>query len=484
MATMLERIALVTLLLSACSSPPPASEVVERAARAIGDRAAIEAARTLVIEGAGQRFILGQSRSPGSPLIEYEVTRSRHAIDLVHRRWRQEHLLTPRFPTGHPDPQADIISLDGQVAFDDAGEQASRAAASDARERQIELSHSPLAVLQGALAPGAVVSRRSRSGGRESVDVVTGGERFTLTVDGETGLPVEVTTIMDQPYLGDVAVTTRFSDYRAAGELRLPGQITRLLDGTTLSVLRVARYTVNGAIGDLAAPAAVMAAPPARAPAVEVKSLAPGVWLLAGESHHSAVVELSDRLVMIEAPVDDARTLAVIARARQLSARPLTHVVVTHHHLDHSGGVRAAVSQGLTIIAHEKNRGFIESMVTRPHTLAPDALARAPRRLSLQTVGARTVLGDGARTVELHAVDTEHADGMLVAYLPAERLLVEVDLYTVPSPDWPAPRSYPFAGALVDLVTSHRLDVDRVVPLHQGMAPLADLVAAARLAPP
>lgn len=482
---MLARIAAVTLLLSCARPPAPPNEVVERAARAIGGRAAIDAARTLVVEGAGERFILGQSRAPGSPLIEYQVNRSRHAIDLVNGRWRQEHLLTPRFSTGHPDPQTDIISLDGEVAFDDAGEQARRADDSDARERRIALSHSPLAMIQEALAPGAVVSNHRRTGGGETIDVRTaGGEQFTLTVDGESGLPVEVTTMMDQSYLGDVAATTRFADYRAAGDLRLPGRITRLLDGTTLSDLRVTRYLVNGETGDLAAPASVKAAPPTRPPVVDVKSLAPGVWLLAGESHHSAVVELADSLLMIEAPLDDARTLAVIARARQLQpAKPLTHVVVTHHHLDHSGGVRAAVSQGLTIIAHEKNRGFVESMVSRPHTLAPDALARAPRPLLLQTVGARTVLGDSARTVELHAVDTEHADGMLVAHLPAERLLIEVDLYTVPAPEWPAPRSYPFAGALVDLVTSNRLDVERVVPLHQGMAPFADLVAAARLAP-
>jgi glyoxylase-like metal-dependent hydrolase (beta-lactamase superfamily II) len=226
----------------------------------------------------------------------------------------------------------------------------------------------------------------------------------------------------------------------------------------------------------------VRTAPAARATKVVVEALAPGVWLLNGESHHSVVVELSDHLVLIEAPADDARTLAVIGRARELQpAKPLTHAVITHHHFDHSGGVRAAVSQGLTLIAHEKNRRFIESMVSRPHTISPDALARHPRPLSLQTVGARTVLGDSTRAVELHVVDSAHADGMLVAYLPAERLLVEVDLYTVPAPEWPRPRSYPFARALVDVVTSHRLEVERVVPLHQAMAPFADLVAAARL---
>ncbi len=72
---------------------------------------------------------------------------------------------------------------------------------------------------------------------------------------------------------------------------------------------------------------------------VTVEEVAPGVWFLAGQSHHSVVVAFKDRLVMIEAPQSEARSLAAIARARELRpGTPLTHLVMSHHHFDHSTG--------------------------------------------------------------------------------------------------------------------------------------------------
>lgn len=280
--------------------------------------------------------------------------------------------------------------------------------------------------------------------------------------------------------LGDVIMETEFAGYQRAGGLMLPTQLTSRLDHTTVAEIRVSN-TVNAVVGDLAAPAAVKAAVAAsNAPEVTAEELAPGVWRLAGGSHHSVMVELADHLLLIEAPWDDGRTLAVLARARALRpGKPLTHVVCTHHHFNHAGGVRAAVSEGLTIIAHDRNRRFVEALVARPRTIAPDALANKPRPLRLETVKGQMTIDDPAHPVQLFAVDSPHADTMLAAYLPRERLLVEVDLYT-PAPP---PLAHPNAGYVLRLVESQHLAVDRVVPLHQEVVPFAALVAAA-LQPP
>ena len=129
---------------------------------------------------------------------------------------------------------------------------------------------------------------------------------------------------------------------------------------------------------DLAAPATVASrrAPSPQPVNVTVEEASPGVWLLAGGSHHSALVEFSDHLLLVDAPQNDARTLAVIAKARELRpGKPLTHVVNSHHHFDHSGGIRAAVAEGLTVITHEGNarvhRGDRE---TAAHTRAGRAV--------------------------------------------------------------------------------------------------------------
>src|SRR5213080_1264284 len=76
----------------------------------------------------------------------------------------------------------------------------------------------------------------------------------------------------------------------------------------------------------------------AAAPRVNVQStkLADGVWLLAGGSHNSVAVELKDFAVLVEAPLDDARTNAVIAETKRLiPGKQIRYVVNTHHHWDH-----------------------------------------------------------------------------------------------------------------------------------------------------
>ena len=141
------------------------------------------------------------------------------------------------------------------------------------------------------------------------------------------------------------------------------------------------KQTVDGDAGDLAAPAAAASAAAITGAAAGdgdgYGSRRRAIWFLAGQSHHSVLVEFADHLTLIEAPQNDTRALAVIAKARELRPdKPLTHVVNTHHHFDHSGGIRAAVSEGLTVITQKANAAFYEETVERSHTIVPDALAK------------------------------------------------------------------------------------------------------------
>jgi glyoxylase-like metal-dependent hydrolase (beta-lactamase superfamily II) len=251
--------------------------------------------------------------------------------------------------------------------------------------------------------------------------------------------------------------------------------------------LRITRTVVNPAIGELRAPAdARRAAEPPGAATVTVSEEAPGVWYLAGEGHHSVAVDLGDHLTLIEAPVDDRRTLAVIARARALRpGKPLTEVINTHHHFDHSGGIRAAVSEGLRVVTHESNRGFFEAMVARPATVRPDALARRPRPLTMETVGDKLVLGEGMRRLEVYQVTgSRHCATMLMVYLPGERLLVEADAYQPAPLQGRPPVSHPHAANLLENIERRGLRVDRLLPIHGRPVPFGELVAAAKTSPP
>ena len=467
-----------------CAPRGSATPFLDATLRAVGGREAVTATRTLAIEGEGEYLVIGQGRTADQDLLPYGMTQLTRTIDYAHGRARQSRMLTPRWAAQDPSAIHEVTALDGDVAFDvDTDGTASRDPRVVASDRRAELRHSPLGLLQTALAPGAVVSRPRRVGDDDVVDIQVPGDRtYTLSVDARTRLPRRVTSMSDDSTLGDVVVETELADYQRTGDLMLPTRITSKLDHQTVMTLRVTRQVPQAPAGDLAAPAAVKAASDAvPAPTVTTEVLAPGVWLVAGGSHNSVVVEQADHLLLIEAPYDDARALAVFAAARALRPdKPLTHVVCTHHHSDHAGGVRAAVAQGLTVIAHQRNQPFLADLVARPHTLVPDALARAPRPLALETVGDHRTIDDPAHPVELFAADSPHAADMLVVYLPRDRLLIEADLFT--PVDAPGLR-HPNASVLVRLVEANHLNVERVVPLHREVVPFAALVAAAGQTP-
>lgn len=489
------RLTLVIFLLvgAGCAHGAPGAQPVEPAQRvldatvaAVGGRDAIMAVRTLVLEGAGRGFYLGQGQRPDNGTLPYRITELRRAVDLVHGRWRQRQTVTPEWAAQSPGRSTETTALDGAIGFDlEDGAAATRSSDAVGRDRRTELRQSLLGVLQLALAPGARATNLRSVGANEVIDVhAPDGQVLTLTTDGSSRLPVSVASMTHEDTLGDVTVETEFAGYQRTAGLMLPTQLTSKLEHQVIVAIQVSS-AVNAPVGDLTAPAQVKAAhEPPHAPIVTTEELAPGVWRLAGGSHNSVVIERTDHLLLIEAPWDEARTLAVLAAARALRpAKPVTHVVCTHHHWDHAGGIRAAVSEGLTVIAHERNRGFLENLVARPRTIAPDALARRPRALQIETVTGQRTLDDAAHPVQLYAIENTHADTMLIAYLPRERLLIEADFYT-PAPANSPPLANPHSNTLLQFVEANRLRVDRVVPLHRDVVPFSVLVEAAHQPPP
>ena len=220
------------------------------------------------------------------------------------------------------------------------------------------------------------------------------------------------------------------------------------------------------------------ASPPTETVTVEVDELTEGVWRLAGQSHHSALVEFDEFLVLVEAPQSEARTLAVITRARALRPdKPLRYVVNTHHHFDHSAGIRAAVSEGLTVVTHRTSQSFFEDIVARRHSVVEDALTRNPQPLKIEAVssGEPYDITDGRRTLQIATiVDDPHSEGMLMAYLPREEILFEVDAFSS------AAVASPFAANLLKNIEDRSLRVTTIVPLHGEVATLEDLRSAVR----
>lgn len=476
-----------------CASTPPEKSIINDSAKALGGAEKIQAVNTLTISGSGENLNLGQNVSPDAQEPILRVSDYKRSMDLAGNRSRLEQVRTAT--VGNTAPAKQTLGLDGDVAFNvNPAGMATRASDQVAKDRRAEIYHHPITAIRAALAQGAVVTNPRKDGNADVVDITTtDGVKLTLAVDSQTKLPSKVTTMTDNigGPLGDMIVETSFSNYADTAGLKLPTRLTTKNDKYTVADIQVSENAINGSTGDLAAPADVKSAqaPPAAAPAmITVEPVGKGLWYLTGQSHHSVVAEFSDHLVLIETPQHEARSAAVIAKAKELVPnKPIKYVINTHHHFDHSGGIRAAIAEGATIITHEGNKAFIEAMASRPHTLTPDALSRNPKPAVVETVSDKRVLQDSMRTLEIyHMAGNAHSATMLMVYFPAERLIVEADVYNPPAANAPPPAPnapapvFPFAANFVENVHKLGLNVDRIMPIHGRMVPFKDAETAAK----
>ena len=463
---------------AACSRATPEQQIVNDAASALGGRDRVLAVKTLVIEGEGSNGNLGQDMTPEATGQKFALSGYKRSIDIAGGRQRIEQTRTPNFAYFQGmAPQKQVLGVDGAVAYNVAPTgAATRASNAFARDRRADIYHHPIAIVRAALDPAAKLTNPRAFGGERVVDVTTaGGLTFTLAIDSATRLPARVVSMSENANMGDVAIETSFADYQDVSGLKLPTRLTTKTDTFTTVEIRATKQTLDGDAGDLAAPAAAASAPPVTGPppaTVTTQEVAPGIWFLAGQSHNSVVVEFTDHLMLIEAPQNDTRTLAVIAKARELRpGKPITHVVDSHHHFDHSGGIRAAVSEGLAVTTYKGNAAYYQEAIGRAHTLAPDALAKNPKPLKLEPVDDSMVVKDARRTVQLfHIEGSPHAATLLMTYFPKERLLVEADVFS------PGAATQPYAANLLENIKKHNLRVDRILPIHGTIVPFSELV--------
>ncbi len=206
--------------------------------------------------------------------------------------------------------------------------------------------------------------------------------------------------------------------------------------------------------------------------------VADGVWFLSGGSHNSALIEMKDYVILVESPLNDDRAAAVLAEVKSLvPSKPIKYVVATHHHFDHSGGLRAIAAEGVTVIAHDANKAFLEKALAAPATVNPDRLAKSGKKGVVEGIRDKRVLTDGTRTVELlHIAGNTHHSGLIMAYLPKEKVLVEADAYTPLAANAPPPlAANPFTVNLAENLKRLNLTVDQVLPLHGRIVPIAEL---------
>jgi glyoxylase-like metal-dependent hydrolase (beta-lactamase superfamily II) len=450
---------------------------------------------TVRMQGFGAVYAVGQSPAPNEPWPRIHVKTfdafvnfdtATMVIDTV----RESGGIPPRggsVPLNGERRQVEAVS--GGVAWDVlyAAPQASRgsvdrspvaqapiAMPESALNRTLQIWMTPHGFLRAAAANAAVA--RPSSDGTELTFPLASGHRFTGFINRRNEV-TSVRTAVPNPVLGDMVVETTYSNYQKFGPFAVPMRMLQKQGGHPALDLWLAQVKPNEVL-DVTVPEIARAMPAVSSP-VEMSTVAEGVHLVTGGSHHSVVVEMADHLVIIEAPLDEARSLAVIERVTDaIRNKPIKSVINTHHHFDHAGGLRAYAALGATIVTHQANRTYYQAAWAAPRTLIPDRLSESNRAAPFEAFNDRLALGDSTQPVEIHRIENSpHADTLAMVYLPKHKLLIEADAFT-PAASAPSVVS-PAALNLLRNIQRLKLDVSGIVPLHgSGMATMKDLLKA------
>jgi glyoxylase-like metal-dependent hydrolase (beta-lactamase superfamily II) len=477
---------------SAQQQTQTAVRVIAGAAEALGGRERILAVKTIVLEGYGETAYMNGggniSASPDAPQKWVSIPEYEKTIDLEHRRMRVRQRNHQNFVfasaagfLGAANPNT--VYLDGRIAYNiGQNGRAVRGTEAAARSRRLDMFNNPVVIVRIALDPSTKLSNVRTQGKLQLVDVVTAtDDKLTLAIDNASHLPAWVSWMERNENLGDVTLRTAYTGYLPFKGILLPMGYNTTMDfrNVTAAKIYVDKYAVDDSIADLAAPRDLQSVPapePAPPPVPQVTPVARGVWLLhssdAGGGANSILFEFSDHLTMFEAPSSQAWAKALMQRARStVPGKPLTDVIVSHHHFDHTGGIRQAIAEGLTIIAHKGTEGLFREIAARKGTIGPDAIGANPKPLKFKAVDEHLELKDGAMEVQIyHAVSQSHMAEGVFAYVPRDKLLVQGDFFDI---GW---EIYFWQNTYIDNIKHWNLQVDTDVPVHGRVSPLPQVL--------
>ncbi len=463
-----------TLVLFALALPsfltaqtPELKTIIDKSIKSMG----ADNVKTIVISGEGWDGCVGQNYdSNADHWRKFSNKNYVRSIDLEARAWRLERLRGEGEVPGRggcnagpvPDQQQNqITTLNANTPFN----------------AQMEFIMLPEGFLKVALEKNASVTTQKINGNNYTVLSFIGDLAPVVGYINDMGYVDRVETKISNDVMGDMVWSAEYSNWKDFSGLKFPTHIVQHQGGLGFFELNVADVKVNVPL-DLTPPPGRGRGGPGGGPARGrgeasgpiSEDLGGGFWLVTG-GYGAVVADFKDYIVVVEGPQNDMRALQIIAEAKRLVPnKPIRYVINTHAHFDHSGGLRAFIAEGATIITHKDNRAFYEKVFRNPHTLVPDTLSKMnpPPPLKIETVNEKKVLTDGAHTIDIyHLEGSTHAMGTLIVYLPKQKALIEADEFNVGAANAPAPSSpNPYHTNLLANIERLKLDVDRIIPIH------------------
>jgi glyoxylase-like metal-dependent hydrolase (beta-lactamase superfamily II) len=493
---------LATVSVWVVSAQSDLKSVVDKSMKAMG----VENVKTLTISGEGGDGAVGQVYNVRSDRWRWTANKNWvRSVDFDAKGWRDVRDRSEGEPANECGGAGTTCPAPAQNAAVAVTPNASNF------NNQVQFAMLPLGFLKLALEKNATVSKEKKF--TVLSFPMENGTAYKTTVKGyinDQGLVERVETMIDNGMLGDIKWDATFTNYKDFGGVKFPTSIVQRQGGPKILEMMVTDVKVNQPV-DLTAPAgrggrggpggpggakggdgkgkggpggpgAAKGAPAfaegggggrGGAPAaIESEDLGGGFWLVTG-GYAGVVANFKDYIIVIEGPSSDMRADQIISEAKRLApGKPIKYVINTHAHFDHSQGLRDFVAQGATIITNQGNKGYYEKVLATPHTLVPDNLQKMnPKpKIKVEYVGDMKKITDGTHEIDLYRVmNSTHNNAMMIAYLPAQKILIEADEYNVlgnPAPTTPAANPNQYQVNLLANIERLKLDVDRIIPIH------------------
>ena len=457
-----------------------ARTIVDGAAKALGGVEKIQAVKNITLHGYAQyAYQMGGGRITGSPdapekyMAANDLTR---VYDVANGRFQMRERRNMVFPFLAPFGHSFALNdnrLDGDIAFDVNGDRAQRVpqftdnplTLDGVHMRRMWMMNNPVVLVRAMLDPATKLSAPRQVSGVTAIDVTfKQGDKLTAAFTTDH-MPAWVRWAHPQTNLGQATLTTTFTGWSETSGLMMPLGYQTRLDWRNVDFFKlyVDAYDVDTNIPELAAPAAVRSAPEPpsySAQPVTSKPVGQGIWRL---SNGTTVIEFKDHVTLFELGVNArGQAKAVIDYARMLvPGKPVTQLIISHHHFDHTAGFREAVAEGLTIIQRPMSGVIFREMAQHAAPDFPDDLTKNPKPLKFTAVDEHLQLKDETQTVDVYwGRNNGHMADVVFAYVPSEKLLIEGDMVTAAF-DW---QHWP--DTFRDAIAHYKLDVQKISPVH------------------
>jgi glyoxylase-like metal-dependent hydrolase (beta-lactamase superfamily II) len=460
-------------LLLAASQQQPAQaqsphELINQAVAAEGGADALRGLKSLAIKAEAMHWEPGQSKAAGGEPRFLGNTSLLVTWDLANGMARTEWDRDMKYPSMERLKFTETVTPSFGYVTDEKGSKAASSIRVAASLRELERA-SPTLLLKALDAKSGVrpLANEKRDGKNLlAVGFLDGATNFTILLDPQTKLPVVIRTRDDDNIAGDSNYDLVLSDWKAVGDAKIAHTLSYQLNGVEVGKVTYKEVTANPTIAAdaFAMPDAVKAAakPPATgnvpyqwvirriflgrfldsdgiiAPlgtGLKLVELAPNVQHVQGGTANNLIVAMKDHLVVFDAPYGELQSRWVIDEAKKkYPGKPIKYLVLTHHHMDHTGGTRTFMAEGATVIVPAPDKAYFEKVARMPHTIVPDELAKKKRAVKVQEVKDQMSFKDDSDEIRLYNITNPHADGMILGHIVKENVVWVTDILSPRGP--------------------------------------------------